>query len=436
MPDIETIVRVTISKNNRQVARTGFGVPLIMGVSNRFVDLIREYTDPADMLSDGFLVSDPEYKYAQAVSSQAVKPEKFKIGKHTAPIAQISTISVGSVVNTTLYTATLNGVACSYTSDGSATGAEIQAGLIAAINASTQAPYLTATAGSGTDVVVTSDVAGLGFTLALTANLTSVATVANHSITSDIAALQAVDDDWYGLALASKTDADIKQVAGYIETQKKIFAASSSTAGIITTGTTDIAYLLKALNYSRTFLLFSEDTTVGPEAAWLGRILPTDVGQATWKFKTLVGVVSSSTLTNTQIANAQGKNCNVYVTVGGVDITTEGVCADGEYIDIVRGDDALGMTMEENVYQKLIDNDVVPYTNKGIAIAQLGIDETLQEFVDNGFLAPDPKPTSTVPDSNDVSSGDRTARELNGVTFDARHSGAIHKVTIAGFVGF
>ena len=76
----------------------------------------------------------------------------------------VMTIVINTVANTTVYSGTINGVAWTYTSDGTATIAEIQAGIIAAINGTSQAPYITASA-SGNDVLVTSDIAGIPFTL-------------------------------------------------------------------------------------------------------------------------------------------------------------------------------------------------------------------------------------------------------------------------------
>jgi hypothetical protein len=431
---IETIVNVSITKGTRQVPLQSFGIPLILGPSNRIgVNVRKIYTDLAGMITDGFLTSDPEYIHASALLSQSVKVEKFLVGKLTTAVAQISTISVTSVVNSFAYVATINGTACTFTSDGTATGAEIQAGLIAAINASAQASVVTASAGGGTDVVVTSDEAGLGFSITVGTNLSVVTGTANNGVANDIAAVSAVDDQWYCLLITSKASADIRQAAVYIETVQKIFACASSDANILTSSTTDIASQLKAKNYVRTFLIYSATPSAGPDAAWVGRVLPTGVGAASWKFKTLVGIVADN-LTSTQIANAQGKNCNVYVTVGGLDITTEGVVASGEYIDVTRILDWLPSTMEAAVYSILINSDKLPYTNKGIAGVENAVRKTLQEGIDNGSLASNPAPVVSVPDILDVSSADKASRTLNGVAFTATLAGAIHKVTINGFV--
>lgn len=429
MASIETIVRVLITKGTKQVPIAGFGIPLVMGASNRFVDLIRYYTDPADMLTDGFLTADPEYIHAVEFMSQAVQPEQFGVGKYTAPIAQVDTITP-TAVNLTLYKVTIDGVDYSYTSDASATVAEIVAGLIALINADSAVAVIA----SGTvTLILTGKVAGVGFITSTNAspNMVLVLTTANHSIADDIVLLQAVSDIWYGLCIASKASADIKQVAAYIETQKKIFACASLDSGILTSSSTDLASYLKGKNYTRTFDLYSAAPAAGPDAGWLGRMLPTGVGSATWKFKTLVGITSDN-LTSTQITFAQGKNANLYIPIGGVDVTTEGVVASGEYIDVTRFIDWLVATMEAAVYSVLINNDKVPYTNAGIAVVENAVRQTLQIGQDNGGLAPGW--TVTVPDVANVSSADKAARVLNNVVFSAQLAGAIHKVNIQGFI--
>jgi len=84
--------------------------------------------------------------------------------------------------NNTLYTVTINGTLCSYTSDATATDTEIQAGLIAAINGSAQAPNVTASANGLSDVFVTSDILGQAFTITVSATVVLTTVTANVAI--------------------------------------------------------------------------------------------------------------------------------------------------------------------------------------------------------------------------------------------------------------
>lgn len=431
MASLNLVVQVVITKGTRTVPLVGFGVPLIVGPSNRFVDAVRQYAEPSDMIADGFLVSDPEYLAAVSLKAQTPKPPVFLVGKNTAAVSQISNVTITTVANTTLYTITINGVLCSYTSDGSATAGEIQAGLVAAINGSSQASVVTAANGAGTSVDITSDVPGLGFSITVTANLAFTTPTPNHSIVNDIITIQAVNDSWYGLIVTSHVASDVTQIAAFIETQLKVYGTSSNAAGIIASTTTDIAFILKAANYDRTWIMYSgvADTKF-PEAAWFGRMLPTTPGSANWKFKGLAGITADN-LSSNAIANAQGKNANLYITIG-ADVAIDGVMASGEYIDVTIFIDWLQATMQANVMNVLLNNDKIPYTNKGIVGIENAVQQTLQQGEDNQGLAPGW--TVSVPDANSVSQSDKANRVLNGVKFNAELAGAINKVNIDGFV--
>jgi phage tail sheath gpL-like len=92
------------------------------------------------------------------------------------PVATFQVISITwTRTNNTTYTVVINGVTCSYTSDASATDAEISAGLSAAINNNVGAAV---TATNAKPVVVTSDVLGQAFTYSGT-NVTITLTTAN-----------------------------------------------------------------------------------------------------------------------------------------------------------------------------------------------------------------------------------------------------------------
>lgn len=110
---------------------------------------------------------------AQKITSLTLK------ARATTPVAQVNTLTP-TAANSTAYTVTINGTNHTITSDGSATAAEIVTDLIAAINGGIEASYVTA---SGTStLIITSDVAGLPFSISVAASagtLANVATTAN-----------------------------------------------------------------------------------------------------------------------------------------------------------------------------------------------------------------------------------------------------------------
>lgn len=255
------------------------------------------------------------------------------------------------------------------------------------------------------------------------------------TIADSLIAVQNESDDWYALILLDRTVSEVSGAAAWIETQKKIFLTATADSNAID-GTGDIIETLNGLNYTRTISLYNAAAATSyVEAAWAGRCLPLDPGSLTWKFKSLAGVVADG-LTTGQIGTVDGKSGNTYTTIGGVDVTAEGVVASGEFIDVIRFQDFLQARIEENVYSALVNNEKIPYTQKGIAQVEQPLRAALLEGERVGGLAsPDgelPAFTINVPDILAVSNADKIARELNNVTFTAYLAGAIHNVKING----
>ena len=428
MPTISEIVNVTISRDTTAVTQASFGVMMHLSLSRVFDagELWREYTNVADMLTDGFKTTDTAYIAANALFSQEVSPEKVIIGQRET---QDTVTLTPTVANSTAYTVTINGTAFTYTSDSTALATEIVAGLIAAINAGAEP----VTASGTSTLVLNPDVAGVYYSVTSSANL-SIALTANQTFAEDIADIRLVNDTWYALTTHSHTKSDVLAIAAAVESLKKIYAVSSSDSDIITSATDDVISELKALGYDRTFAMYHANAnTVYPEAAWLGVMLPKDPGSATWKFKTLTGVTANS-LSSTQSTYVRNKKGNVYETIGGVDITREGTMVSGEFIDVIVGCDWLESRMEERVYSRLVNSDKIAYTDAGIATIEADIRAQLQEAIAVGFLAEYPQPAVVVPKVANISTVTKATRELPAITFEGTLAGAIHKVTIRGTV--
>lgn len=422
---LESIVNVQITKGTTTVSTAGFGRALILGLHTRFAERSRLYTDPDDMLDDGFLTSDNEYKAAVSLMRQSKRPRDFRIGRRTAAVAQVVTITP-TPVNTFTYTVTINGTLHSFLSDADATASEIVAGLLALINAGAQSAFVTAT--GTTTLIVTSDNAGEPFSYSVGANLAAVLTTPNNGVTED---MQAVDDesvegaDWYCLILTSHSDSDIRVAAGTIESQTRMFSTASSNSDIKTSVTTDLGSYLKGKAYVRTFMLWSADLGNYPEAAWDGRVLPNDPGSETWKFKTLAGITPDN-LTANELTNLRFKNVNHYRTLGGVNITAEGETCQGEFIDVTRFLDFVVARMQEGIYSKLVNVEKVPFTDSGVGIIESEIRKVILLGQRVGGIALTPEPTVTAPKVADVPLASRQARILPDVQFTFTLSGAIH----------
>lgn len=236
--------------------------------------------------------------------------------------------------------------------------------------------------------------------------------------------------DWYAVIIQSRLEADILDAAAKVETIDRLLLACSNDAAVTASSSGNVLADLKAANYDRTSYLWSDDQANYPEAAWAGVMLPKDPGSATWMFKTLTGITADD-LTTTEQNNVLNENGNTYQTIGGVSITREGKVASGEYLDVIRGIDWLKARIEEDIYQRLVNVDKVPFTDAGIAIIDNILRERLQDAVDQGVLA---SFTVSVPTAASVSAANKAARTLPDVDFTGVLAGAIHKVEINGTV--
>lgn len=445
---LSDIVQVSISLRNAAVVAAGFGVPLIAGPSNRFAERYQAYGDQAEMLEAGFASSDPEYVAAGYLMSQAQAPEQFLVGRRLTEVAQVDTITP-TVVNLTEYTVTINGTDFDFTSDGSATAAEIVNGLLALINADvTIAAILTATNVANT-LVLTADVAGQSFTTSVGANLAMVHTTANVGIAEDLAAFRAAGAIWYGTLLTSRNSIVIKSAAAWIEANSSdipvigINQSSESTtasAALDPVGT-DLGNVLAARDYTRTALMWHGTDGEYADCAWAGGLLPFDPGTETWALKSLVGVTPDD-LTTTQKNNmigadvGQGKNVNIYYSLTPQNAITErGTMSSGDWIDVIRTIDWLKARISEAIANVLLTLPKVPFDDDGIQLLAGQVIGVLQGAETQGVLAKSPKFTVTAPRAADISGANKTARKLDPpIEFTATLSGAIHNVEVSGEV--
>jgi len=431
MSQLDNVIQVIITRGTRTISQSGFGVPMIFGIHAKFAEDIKSYTDIDAVLED-FTTSDPEYKKAAALFAQTPRPPLIKIGKRVANEKQKENVSVDSVATGT-YTVTINGNNYNYEASGGEAQADIVDALITAINIGSEPVTLT---DNGNDFDIEADVAGVGFTIAISSpstNMTLTTSQANVNIITELAALRLFDDDWYCLISTSNADQDILQAAEYIETLDKVYAVLGIDTDIITSATDDIMSELKALNYNQSFLMYSSSADEQKEAAFAGRCLPENPGSITWNYKNLSGITTEA-LNDTEISNALGKNSNVYISISGIGVTREGKVASGEYIDVTRGIHWLKARIQERIFSILVNNNKIPYTNAGIDAVKSGVLEILRLGIARGVLAASPEPVVTAPDVSEVSSTDKANRYLPDVSFTATLAGAIHTVKINGLV--
>lgn len=437
MAPITNHVTISITTDSVGVTKPGFGIPLIASHNASFAERVRTYTDLAGLTADGFVATSPEFLAATALFAQDPSIVSLKIGRFALKPTQTYTI-IPVAADSTAYTITARGEGVTtedvtFTSDATGTVAEITAGLTTALNAVVGKNF-TAVDGT-TEVTVDGDAAGDWFSLEV-ADVSLLGIVQDHvdpGIATDIAAVRAEDDDWYGLITLYNSEPMVIAAAVIMNALDKIYIAASNESEAITTavGNGDLIDTIKTNNYTRIAGFYHPSPANFADAAWYGKILPTVPGKATAKFKTMTGV-TAVVMTSTQRANLIARDGNSYETVAGVSITFEGTMGDGTFIDSRRGQDWLTVEISTAVFALLAGAPKISYTDDGVSRVKAKIRKALEAGIRNEYLAANPVPTVTAPLVADIDAADKTARTLPDVKFTATEAGAIHDVTITG----
>ncbi len=441
--DLSDIVDLTITIEASGITRAGFGTVLIGGYHARTTgDRVSSYSKLGDMVDDGFVSTDLEYKAAAKVKGAETSPKTFKV-------ARLGTLAEGPSQIMDIFATT--GVSTRYalqvaisggdwqdvdvTSSATATNAEILASLTAAIAALTgYAGNIVAATGSSSKVRISAASAGKYFDLrSLTSTFSNVTDeTADPGVADDLNTVLAEDTDWYALVLTYKSQAIAASAAALIQTLRKVYIVATMDKEVTSAGVTDdLGSTLKASSYSRTIVLFNDDHMAQGDAALAGVWLPYSPGSETLKFKPLAGILPTS-LTSAQKAAMRTKRVNFYTSYAGVGIVSEGMVSYRYFADLVRFTDWLYATIQEDVFAALVRNPKLPYTRAGFAALEGVIRSSLQKGVSAGGL--DAGFILEMPDFADVDSTDRENRLVTPVTWSAQSAGAIHGVDINGSV--
>lgn len=446
--NFDDTIQVSVTTDAAPLGRAGFGTLLVVDAAT-MSERVRYYTTAAAVTADETAgdITAAQGTALRLALSQRPRPSRVAAGRAANEVAQVTTVTVGGTAVTGTYAFTVNGIVVSFAATvPTDTNSDIGAGLRAAATSALAA--IGVVVSGATDAVILTG--PLGVTLTLTAvtapgtgTLTPVTGTAAVSIATGLDAIVAEENDWYGLALVSRVKQTILNAAAWAESNgSKLYVAQSSDAAILTSATDDIASLLQDLNYTRTALLYYQTNSVPADAAWLGNrlVADLDVQQTQWYNVTLTGVTSTPSLTATQRNAAQGKNCNLYLTLLGAGATGSGVVASGLFIDEITTIDWVIARVREAIAQLFLNVanrlQKLPYTDEGFS--QIG--SVISPVLERGLTADHfalsasgEPPFVTLPDLSTVDPADR-ANRLYRLSFAALLSGGIREVVVSGSV--
>ncbi|MGM0806521.1 MAG: DUF3383 family protein [Bacillota bacterium] len=259
-------------------------------------------------------------------------------------------------------------------------------------------------------------------------NRPDIVAVATYDTSIGAALAEFYNRPWHFALIANDLEADQVAAAGFINDKDFKFVAVqvADDAG------------REALKDKKRTLVFDHNITDEHlDAAAIGNLGSLPVGSITWKFKSVLGITPRY-LNDTAIAAIDSDNAIAYVVKSGKAQLSEGTLANGEYIDIIHGQDWVKADMENEVQHALAQADKLPYDNRGINAIEAAATTTLQRAFSNGIIAQteDGLPDFTISalDRNQVEPGDRVSRQYNGLSFEFGNAGAIHEARIKGSI--
>lgn len=449
MSALSNYVTMTITQTSVGVQRAGFGVPMILSYTAAFVERLRFYTSITGVAADFPTTTSAEYRAANAMFAQSPKPTQIAIGRAALKptiAAQLSAVTPTSNLNYT-YKVTVGGTGftetvLTFTSDGTPTDAEYAAGMVAALNGVAGKNYTAA--GASSPITITGNSAGAFFYVQVDDPTTQLVkyTHADPGTATDLTAIALSQPGWYALAVTTASTAVGMAAAGWIESNNRIYLAEScdTTCITTTTGNGDLIDQIASNSYKRTAGMYHPHAGQMMTCALYGRCLPYDPGSITFFGKTLSGVTAfPSHMQPTHRTNLVAKRGGGYEVVDGTGLslsfgTSTGDVATG-FIDVRRNLDWITDDMTKGVFGAIVSNNIVPYTDRGIAIIETAVRASLTKAFRMGILASPPgKDDVTVPTAASIDVTTKQSRNLPNVQFKAVTSGAIHSVAIVGTV--
>lgn len=443
---LQDIVNSVITANTVNPTRPGFGTPIVVGYHTRNTDRLRYYSSLAALAADGHTTTGAIYLACQVLLAQSPSVGKFGVGRRANAPLQVLNLTCTSATAGDTYAAVFMDQAgvshtLTFTSTGvPATDAASIATLITAfalsgctVSHASAIITLTQTAGHLVDVQGPAGTGqgpgGLNGTGAH--NFTFADVTADPGLAADLNAILAADGTgWYGFGLESNSPAESLIAAAFAEANKRIFSGNVSDTLCSTATTGHVGAALKALSYAHTHVLFSQTKLLSFSGIGImGNRFPSNPGSDTWDLKTILGV-PADTLSETQSTNLAATNMNWYQTIASVNVTQNGVCPGGEFMDVVRFIDWLNSNIQIDVFQLLISLLKVPYTDIGIDMIASVVKNRLKIGASKLFGGIDgARPIIvTSPTAASVDAGNRNSRNLPGISWSAFLSGAIHTV--------
>lgn len=173
--------------------------------------------------------------------------------------------------------------------------------------------------------------------------------------------LRETDDDWYILLTDQDGDEAVKALCAWAEATEPTEAelgAGEEDHRKLYFGRTQNKSL--AVTNRRSIVIYGDQDEEYPDAAYVGNVGPFYPESVTWKFKRPQGLTVPD-LTNAERDALEEANVNFLTVEYKREYVKNGVCADGEFIDVQMGADYIAKNMRENLYDIFLENPTIGY---------------------------------------------------------------------------
>jgi hypothetical protein len=450
---INNIITVNVSAASGLVAPRIFNQALIVGRSTVIPTYganprLRQYTSLSEMLTDGFIDSDPEYLAAQLFFGTTPAGDYVWIGRCDTSAIETAIPHSGSA-GTGYVVGDIVGVTQGGAEDGFLRVSAVSGGgVVTALS--------TIIGQQGTGYTVAS---GLATTGGSGTGLTVDVTVVGETYLQAVQACAQFGYQWYGFMACNATDADHLSLAAYSNANWQTLLYFGTTTDVaVANGTAgNICDQLQALLY-KALMIYS--TTQGGEfpdnvyscAALLGLYCGLDTGGPGSAFtlanKQVAGVAPEP-LTQAQLDAISGANCNVIADYGAfIGLCSLGILESGDYFDQILYRATLVNLIQVNLMNLLVSVPKIPQTDAGEHQLLSQVDAACAAMVTVGYIGPNatwdgqqilnlapggPLPLgylNQAPPYSQQSSGDRKARKAMPISSAIVEAGAVQSVVV------
>lgn len=274
-------------------------------------------------------------------------------------------------------------------------------------------------------------------------------------LTAELNRISKIDSNFVFLAVLDEViSSDVakgKEIAKWGGANRKIVGFVEMNENSLTVLEDSLTKQIGAMSYNRAFSVYadSDDTKyslLGLMAYLATRDFDKKDSFYTAKFKSFNGVkaVSLTTaqykgltgfVTGKGVDKTVGNLGNVFTYIGDRAIFAEGVTASGELISVEHAMLWLEYTIKYEVMNIFTNNDVVPYTNKGIGMIVSAVKLSLDLAKEAGILV-DGEYSVSAADALAVPESQRANHIAPPVKWSGRLSGAIHYSSVDGEVNY